>query len=43
MGPIVVDRAECCGGIFFDGDEHEPLARPSASLDLVDFRPELVE
>ena len=27
LGPIVVDRAECCGSIFFDGGEHEPFVR----------------
>ena len=27
IGPIVVDRAECCGGLFFDGGEHEPFVR----------------
>jgi Zn-finger nucleic acid-binding protein len=26
-GPIVIDRAECCGGIFFDGGEHEAVVR----------------
>lgn len=35
-GEIEVDRAECCGGLFLDGGEHDPVrraARRALSLD----------
>ncbi len=32
-GPIEVDRANCCGGLFLDGGEHEPFLRAARAAE----------